>query len=62
MPVLNSVAAMKDEVAEWRHDLHRNPQTAYEEEFASALIAKKLNEWGIEFKRGWAKTGIVCDD
>ncbi len=60
MPVINSVAAMKDEVASWRHELHQNPQTAYEEEYISAFIAKKLTEWKIPFKKGIAKTGIVA--
>ena len=60
MPVINSVANMKDEVAEWRHELHQNPQTSYEEVFASGLVAKKLTEWGIPFKKGLAKTGIVA--
>lgn len=60
MPVINSVAEMKEEVSEWRRALHENPQTAYEEEFASELIAKKLSEWGIPHKKGIAKTGIVA--
>ena len=60
MPVINRVADMKDEIAGWRHELHQNPQTSYEEEFASALVAKKLTEWGIPFKKGIAKTGIVA--
>ncbi len=60
MPVINSVANMKDEVAEWRHELHQNPQTSYEEIFASEFIAKKLTEWKIPFKKGIAKTGIVA--
>jgi hippurate hydrolase len=51
---------MKEEMAEWRHSLHQNPQTMYEEEFASALVAQKLTEWGIKFKKGIAKTGIVA--
>lgn len=60
MPVLNRAADMKDEMAEWRRELHQNPQTSYEEEFASAFVAKKLTEWGIPFKKGIAKTGIVA--
>jgi hippurate hydrolase len=47
-------------MAEWRRELHQNPQTSYEEEFASAFVAKKLTEWGIPFKKGIAKTGIVA--
>lgn len=60
MPVINSVANMKDEVAKWRQELHQNPQTAYEEIFASEFVAKKLTEWKIPFKKGIAKTGIVA--
>lgn len=60
MPVLNRAADMKDEIAALRRELHQNPQTAYEEEFASNLIAQKLTEWGISFKRGYATTGIVA--
>jgi amidohydrolase len=60
MPVLNRVASMKEEMAEWRHVLHQNPQTKYEEEFASSLVAQKLTEWGIPFKKGLAKTGVVA--
>jgi metal-dependent amidase/aminoacylase/carboxypeptidase family protein len=60
MPVINSVANMKDEVAGWRRELHQNPQTSYEEIFASNFVAQKLTEWQIPFKRGIAKTGIVA--
>lgn len=60
MPVINRVAAFKDEIAAVRRELHQNPQTAYEETFASDMVAKKLTEWGIPFKRGLAVTGIVA--
>ncbi len=60
MTLSNSIAAMKDEIAACRRDLHQNPQTSYEETFASDLVAKKLTEWGIPFKRGVAVTGIVA--
>ncbi|HBR68170.1 MAG TPA: amidohydrolase [Rhodospirillaceae bacterium] len=56
----NSIAAMKDEIAAYRRAMHENPQTAYEEEFASNLVAEKLAAWGIKFERGIAKTGIVA--
>lgn len=60
MPVINRVAALRDEIAELRRSLHENPQTKYEETFASDLVAKKLAEWGIPFRRGIAVTGIVA--
>ncbi len=60
MPVINRVAAFRDEIAAIRRELHENPQTAYEETFASDMVASKLSEWGIPFKRGLAVTGIVA--
>ena len=60
MPVLNRIAEFKDEMTAIRRELHQNPQTAYEETFASDMVAKKLTEWGIPFKRGIAVTGIVA--
>lgn len=60
MPVINSLAHAKEEMADWRHELHRNPQTCYEEEFAAAFIQKKLTEWGIPFKAGIGVTGVVA--
>lgn len=60
MPVINRVADFKDEIAALRRSMHENPQTSYEETFASDLVAQKLTEWGITFKRGYAVTGIVA--
>lgn len=60
MTLINSIAAMKDEIAAYRRALHEHPQTCYEETFASDLIAQKLTEWGITFERGIAVTGIVA--
>lgn len=60
MKIRNSIIALKDEITAYRRTLHENPQTAYEEEFASNLIAEKLREWGIPFEQGIAKTGIVA--
>jgi amidohydrolase len=60
MTTINSIAAMKDEIAAYRRELHQNPQTNYEETFAAGLIAQKLTDWGIKFKSGIAETGIVA--
>jgi amidohydrolase len=60
MTTINSIADMKDEIAAYRREMHQNPQTAYEETFASGLVQRKLAEWGIPFKTGLAITGIVA--
>lgn len=60
MSVRNSIASLEEELATYRRELHQNPQTSYQEEFASNLIAEKLTEWGVEHERGWATTGIIA--
>lgn len=60
MPVINSIANAKEEIAAWRHELHQNPQTGFEEKFASNFVKQKLTEWGIPFEDGIAVTGIVA--
>lgn len=58
--IRNSIAALKDEITAYRRAMHENPGTAYEEFFASDLVAEKLSAWGIKFERGIAGTGIVA--
>lgn len=60
MSLSNSIPAIAEEVTAYRRALHENPQTSYEETFASDLVAEKLTEWGIQFERGIAVTGIVA--
>jgi hippurate hydrolase len=60
MSIRNSIQALKEEITAYRRAMHENPQTAYEEKFASGLVADKLKEWGIEFQSGIATTGIVA--
>jgi amidohydrolase len=54
------IDAISAEATDWRRELHRHPQTMYQEEFASAFIAEKLTQWGIAHERGIAGTGIVA--
>jgi amidohydrolase len=60
MTLSNSIAALHEEIKSYRRELHQNPQTSYEETFANDLIQRKLTEWGIPFKAGYAVTGIVA--
>lgn len=47
------------EVIAIRRHIHAHPELAFEEHQTSDFIAKKLEDYGIPFKRGIAKTGIV---
>jgi len=59
MPVINRIAELGDEMRAWRRDLHRHPETAFEEERTAGFVAEHLASWGIEVHRGLARTGVV---
>ncbi|MBM3644860.1 MAG: amidohydrolase [Alphaproteobacteria bacterium] len=59
MPVINRIASYHKDMTEWRHDIHRHPETAFEEVRTAEIVAKKLESFGIEVHRGLAKTGVV---
>ena len=59
MPVINSIAAMEEEMTAWRRDFHMHPELAYEEVRTAGIVAEKLKSWGIEIKTGLGKTGVV---
>jgi len=46
-------------LTEWRRDLHAHPELAFEEERTAALVAERLQRFGIEVETGIAKTGVV---
>ncbi|MDA7848088.1 M20 family metallopeptidase [Sulfurospirillum sp.] len=49
-----------DEVTSWRHHIHKNPETAFEEFNTADFLALKLESFGLEVHRGLAKTGVVA--
>jgi len=51
---------MYEEMKTWRQDLHRIPEIGLEEYETSQYIKSKLSEFKIEFKEGYANTGIVA--
>lgn len=59
MPVIPSLLALHDEMTAWRRELHRHPETAYEEHWTSDFVAGLLSSWGIEVHRGLGGTGVV---
>jgi len=51
--------SLHNQLVEWRHDLHMNPQISFEEEYASEKVSTLLNDFGIEVHKNIAKTGVV---
>ena len=54
-----TIEALRDELTEWRRDIHQHPELAFEEERTSDLVAQRLESFGLEVTRGLAKTGVV---
>lgn len=59
MPIVPRIADFAADLADWRRDFHAHPELGYEEERTSAIVASKLESWGIDVHRGIARTGVV---
>ena len=60
MPIVNRFAELADEITAWRRDLHNNPELLYDTVRTSAMVAGKLQEFGVdEVVTGVGKTGVV---
>ena len=42
MPIINRIADLHDEITEWRHDLHANPELEYDVHRTAGVVAGKL--------------------
>ncbi len=56
---LDRARQYQDELTAIRRDIHAHPELGLEEYRTADLVAKKLEEWGIEVHRGVGKTGVV---
>ncbi|SPK77634.1 Amidohydrolase (plasmid) [Cupriavidus taiwanensis] len=50
-----------DLLKSWRHELHRHPETGFEEQRTSDFVAELLNGMGMEVHRGIGGTGLVAN-
>jgi amidohydrolase len=55
----DALAGQQADLIAIRHDIHRHPETAFEEQRTAQIVADKLTGWGIEVHRGLARTGVV---
>ncbi len=49
-----------DEIIQYRRHIHQHPELSFEEYQTSAFVAQKLEEWGVPYESGIAKTGIIA--
>ena len=59
MAVINRIGDFHADMTAWRRDIHKHPETAFEEQRTSDFVAGKLAEFGLEVHRGLAGTGVV---
>lgn len=60
MPIVNRIAALQDEIAGWRHDIHAHPELLYDVHRTAALVADKLKSFGCDdVVSGIGRTGVV---
>lgn len=52
--------ALQRQLLGWRHDLHRIPETGFEEAKTSDYVSSVLRMLGFEVHRGIGKTGLVA--
>jgi hippurate hydrolase len=57
--LLSDLKSGEAELIAIRRDIHKHPETAFEENRTSDIVAERLTLWGIPIHRGLAKTGVV---
>jgi hypothetical protein len=57
--VREKIYEMKDWLVEIRRTIHMHPELMFEEEKTAELVAGNLEKFGLEVKKGVAKTGVV---
>ena len=59
MSALDAVRRYHPELTAIRRDIHAHPELGLEEHRTADIVARKLDEWGIEVHRGVGGTGAV---
>jgi hippurate hydrolase len=52
-------ATLQETMQAWRHDIHRHPELAFEEQRTANKVAELLTGFGLEVHRSIGKTGVV---
>ncbi|WP_428489245.1 M20 aminoacylase family protein [Rhodopila sp.] len=56
---LDRIRLYQQELAAIRRDIHAHPELGMEEHRTADLVARRLQDWGIEVHRGVGNTGVV---
>jgi amidohydrolase len=58
-PLREKIEEMKDWLVEIRRTIHMHPELSFEEVETSSLVSEWLERFGLQVKKGLAKTGVV---
>ena len=58
--LLQDVNALGDQLIAWRRDLHQHPELGFHEQRTASIIARALQDLGLEVQTGIAETGVVA--
>lgn len=59
--MLTKAQTIKDFIVNTRRDIHERPELGYQEIGTAGYVAQRLDEMGISYKTGFAKTGVVAE-
>jgi hippurate hydrolase len=57
--LISRIVDLHSDLTNCRRDLHAHPQTAFEETYASDVVARRMQSAGLQVHRGLAVTGVV---
>lgn len=61
VPIIKLAQDYFTEILEIRRHFHKNPELSFHESETSKFICEKLESYGIPYKAGYAKNGIIAD-
>ena len=59
MKIISAIEARQEQLTQWRRDIHRHPELAFDESRTADFVATQLESYGIEVTQGVGKTGVV---
>lgn len=57
--IRNHTAAIEEKLIDWRRDIHQHPELGDQEHRTASLVAKHLQDLGLEVRTKVARTGVV---
>src|SRR5277367_1069470 len=57
--IVDELKAYEPELIEIRRDIHRHPETGFQETRTAKIVADRLRSWGIDVVEGVARTVVV---